>query len=214
MVKLNVQDEFITCFLDSGSSISLIKQSLAYRLIDKFKLTVHSSNKVLKNVSNDVIDINGQINLTFKTKFYSLEHCLLICPNFSCFKGGILLGRDFLNRCNANINFQKNQLQLFGSNYNFSKTKTSPPHITCISENKLNISNDPNITLARTKENINIQQSSALYFKLAVSKSFEGRTVLISASHLNPSLILPRCIAVVENNEIPITLFNLTDKRY
>jgi len=201
----------VSSFIDTGSAVTLIKESLANYFISKFNLRLHKSNKLLKSVNNDPVDITGQVSLTIKTKCKSFEHCFLVVKNVSCFKGGILLGRDFLKRCQSKINFEPNQehIKLFGCSYSFIKTNEFAPQITCVSQHALET--NPNVAIARTKENIIIPSSSGLFFKLSVSKVYENQLVVITQSHLNPSLILPRTLATVRNHEVPVTIFNLTD---
>lgn len=211
MIHLNVCDETVSCFVDTGSSVSIIKESLANEFTTKYKLKVHPSNKRLKSASNDSINVTGKISLTIKTKFNTIDHCFFICDNV-CFKGGILLGTDILNRGNAKINFSNGSkhIKFIGKKYRFVNCDVPAPRITCISEPLFE--SNPNVTIARTKEHIRVPSSSALYFKLAVNKSFEGQTVVISETHLNPNLILPRALAIVKNNEVPVTLFNLSNQ--
>ena len=183
---------------------------MANRLINKFNLTLHPSYKILKNVSNENVSTTGVINIQFKTKNRTFFHSLYVVEDNSCFKGGILLGLDFLTRCKAKINFSKNKyISLFGDKHKIQPSNSLCPQISCI--DKLDLSN-PNVTIAQTTETVTVPSSSAILIKIKVmDEKYNNQLIVASENKIHPYLMTPRTLAIVKDNLIPITLFNLTD---
>ena len=198
--------------MDTGSSISLIKDSLANKFKNKFNLTLHPSTKILKNVSNESVPTAGLLNVQFKTKNRTFMHCLFVVEDNSCFKGGILLGLDFLTRCKAKINFSNKDkyISIYGEKHKIQQSNNISPQITYI--DKIDLS-DPNISIAQTTENLTVPSSSAILINVKVkNETFNDKLIVASEHTINPHLICPRTLAIVKNNLIPVTLFNFTDK--
>jgi len=207
-----VYDRQVKCFIDTGSTISLIKESLAQTFINKYNLKVTSSNKVLKNVSNEIVKNLGKINVKFKTEYKRSYHCLYIVDDFSCFEGGILLGRDFLTRSKAIINYAGDKnICIYGSTYYLQQTYRNAPQITCL--NKYNDENDISACYGKTTKSLTIPKSNALFLNVKVTnENFNNKMIVASENNLSQGLLFPRVLAYVKDNLIPITLFNLTDK--
>ena len=83
--------------------MTLIKESLANRLIRLNKTKFDSVQKRLRSISGKDIAVSGKVCLNFKLGNRIVRHNALICSDRSAFPGGILLGRDWFSRINSSI---------------------------------------------------------------------------------------------------------------
>ena len=66
IIQLNVFGTKIHCLIDSGSSVTLIKDTVAQKLIENQNLSVKCSNKILKSISGKYVEISGCVCLDFQ----------------------------------------------------------------------------------------------------------------------------------------------------
>ena len=83
--------------------MTLIKESLANRLIRLNKTKFDSVQKRLQSTSGKEIVVSGKVCLNFKLGNRMVRHYALICSDRSAFPG-VLLGRDLFSRTNSSIN--------------------------------------------------------------------------------------------------------------
>ena len=92
-------------FLDSGSQVSLIKASVAQKLIDSCNLRLRPSSLNLSSVTGNRLNVLGSIDVPFYIGRKRTVHRLIVVEN-DCFVGGVLLGTDFFGRCSASFKFK------------------------------------------------------------------------------------------------------------
>ena len=209
--KLKIHDEIVDCFIDTGSSICLIKKSLAIHFINKFNLRVRSSNKILKNVSNEIVENNGTINLTVTIKSNKIiTHTFFIVEEHSHFSGGALIGTDFLSRNGAIINLGKNQhIKLMGIKHPIHSINKSSPQIYSINDDKIN--NDKCNGYAIKNECVPSYHAKLITIKIN-DNNLNNKTIVASSdpSHYQ-DLIIPRTLSIVKNNQISLVAINNTE---
>ena len=102
LVKLKCKDNKLFAFLDSGSEISLIKQSVSDVLCRKYKFKVIKPDLNAESINNNPISLTGIINIPFKFGRHTIYHKFYVAKDVG-FSGALLLRIDFLNKANANI---------------------------------------------------------------------------------------------------------------
>ena len=190
--------------------MTLIKESLANRLIRLNKTKFDSVQKRLRSISGKDIVVSGKVCLNFKLGNRIVRHNALICSDRSAFPGGILLGRDLFSRINSSIVTKCRGIQyveLEGKRYNYKKTGTVQS--VCLVKERPPA--DSYMALARTNETLLIEARSAVHTRLKVPKHLNQKTVVLSSVARTNDLMVPRIVAVVEDGSIPATLFNCLD---
>ena len=84
-------------FIDSGSSVTLIKPTVAEILVSAGNLKVKTCKNRLSSATNHDIETLGVIELKFLIGKRIYRHNVIICEGTS-FPGGILIGTDLLGR--------------------------------------------------------------------------------------------------------------------
>ena len=97
LIKLVVNGRALTCFLDTGSEVTLVKDSAA-KLLPGVRLL--GSARTLQGMSGPPSDVMGEVDITF-TIHHELELIHRTCVvSESHFPGDVLLGMDLLRRLN------------------------------------------------------------------------------------------------------------------
>ena len=199
--------------VDSGSSSTLIKNSLAISLANRNKLKIISCSNQLKSVSGSHLDVLGKISLNFNINGENIIHYAIVVGNNVSFPGGMLLGRDLLKRMDASINFgnfyYNNFVSLLGEKYYFHKTASSPS-VSAVEETEYY---QKNITLVRSKSNVVIPKNSGLHFAAKVPQAFNNKELILEGANNNhvKKLMFPRLLVVPKNGQVPVTIFNVSD---
>ena len=178
--------------------MTLIKESLANRLIRLNKTKFDSVQKRLRSISGKDIVVSGKVCLNFKLGNRIVRHNALICSDRSAFPGGILLGRDLFSRINSSIVAKCRGIQyveLGGKRYNYKKTGTAQS--VCLVKERPPA--DSYMALARTNETLLIEARSAVHTRLKVPKYLNEKTVVLSSVARTNDLMVPRIVAVVED---------------
>ncbi|KAG5894860.1 hypothetical protein JTB14_023709 [Gonioctena quinquepunctata] len=116
-----------TWLLDTGASVSLIKE----KLVEELNIPIHrGSTSIIANISGNVLSKEGSVKVTFQLPRESIEHGCIVCDDGLSFPSDELLGVDFLNKFRPTLDFQKNLLILHGYSMVMSKDHLIPSHRT------------------------------------------------------------------------------------
>ena len=146
LIKLKTQKRKLLSFIDSGSDVSLVKKNIAHKIMIEQKLTLRSSDIKVESVNSSPVTIDGYINIPFtfgKKKYY---HKFFVADGVE-FTGAILIGSDFLHKCDAKIQcgnvkkvtlygkvFKYTLLPHFSDYSSIKATKT----VNCVKSNRVN----------------------------------------------------------------------------
>lgn len=212
LVKLNVENTEVTCFVDSGSSVTIIKNSLAQHFI-KNGHHLRKCNKIIQSVNGTEISTEGIIDLSFTfSNNKQVTHSVIVCDN-ATFPGALLLGQDFLKRVDGTVSFCKNKigyLSIYGKRFPFFKSCTDST-FTSICAVKIDDLYERTFSVGRTPSNMCIGASTAQQYYLKVPRHLNGKTVIAVPCKSLANVIMPRTVAHVENGKIPITFINCGD---
>ncbi|KAH9631555.1 hypothetical protein HF086_004716 [Spodoptera exigua] len=110
LVESSVSEIPLSLLVDSGSSISLLKQSS----IEKQPKLINEKIQLKgKDLAEDCIKSQGHFKLQIKLPKSSVSHQFHVIERINLPYDGII-GSDFLNAHNCNINYTKNLLQIGG----------------------------------------------------------------------------------------------------
>lgn len=166
--------------VDSGASLSACK----YKHAQKFNIPIHTEDITIHGLGGKVQAI-GYVYLPMVLSNETIYHKFYVFDNLPIKVNGIL-GRDFLNKYKAKLNFEKSNLTLEISNNNL---------VT------LPIVDDCSV-------NINIPaRSESIHF---IETDFTEDCVIIS-NELKPGVFLASSIATPKNGRIPVRILNVTD---
>ena len=94
--------------IDTGASISLIKESVFRSLPAQFRILQRSSMRV-HSASGDTLRVLGTSHLPVKIGNQNLSHDFVIIEDLKC---PVIIGIDFLRKHNATLNLPKNVMTL------------------------------------------------------------------------------------------------------
>lgn len=103
-VCLNVYDESKTWLIDTGASLSVIRQEI----LDDRRIPFHNETIRISGIGGHVY-CDGFVYLKLTYDNYEFEHKFYVLKNFTCRTDGIL-GQDFLSKFNCILDFEQNIL--------------------------------------------------------------------------------------------------------
>lgn len=122
VINLIVGNTTSKCFVDTGSTTTIIKFHVAEALLSAGHFKLKTCLFELESVTNNNLDVHGSISLPFKIGSRSYMHDVVICNNVN-FPGSLLIGTDLLKRFkNVDFNFPNNCMPIQGYGYNFIDT--------------------------------------------------------------------------------------------
>ena len=121
LIKLRVLQMNMISFIDTGSEVSLIKDSVIEPLCRKNKIKIHDSDIIVSSVTNNNLDVTGYVLLPITTRSGGqFLHRFYIASN-AHYKDALLLGSDFCHASNMEISCGHNKkVKLYNEKYSYS----------------------------------------------------------------------------------------------
>ena len=169
--------------VDTGASLSIVKSEALPR-----NVSVRKDETLINGIGGQKRS-RGLVDLSLEYKSELFHHSFIIFESLPLKADGIL-GLDFLNKYQANVNLCTNVLQLYchGKEYYFNLVDE------CVRSNNL-------IIPAR---------SESIHF-IEVGKIVND-DIIVCGCELAKDLYLANTIATVKNNRIPIKILNVSEK--
>lgn len=168
--------------IDSGASLSAI----SYKHIRNLNIPFHNQIVTINGLGGKVQTM-GYVYIPLSLDGYVIHHKFFVFQSLPILSNGII-GRDFLNRFRALVDFNKNILSMnIGNNQNFI----------------LHITNNYNLNVFQIPP-----RSESVHF---IQTEFESDCVVCS-KELQDGLYLASSVASPVNGKIPIKIMNVTEK--
>ena len=106
-VSLKIDNLQANAIVDTGATISLIKESFAKELNRNFLEDFTN----IRDLNDNSIGVLGKLIVTVELGVTCVTNTkLIVVPDTSCFSAPLLIGTDFLNRINARVDLKLNAL--------------------------------------------------------------------------------------------------------
>lgn len=111
--NINIGDNIVHAFIDTGASISLISESLYNDLSDLKRRHLNTvASPSVYSVAGEPLDVLGSLNVSFSMSSMQLQHCFIVVRNI---KHALILGWDFLIANNVVLDLSNSNLQMNGN---------------------------------------------------------------------------------------------------
>ena len=208
VIKFNsgsVKNSEVQLLLDTGADVSLLKESLLINILNLDRNSVIE----LKGITEQPMLTLGTyvitINLENKT---SLTHPFHIIPENTPIKHHGLLGRDFLLKHKAKINYEDGTLQFENNNFKIfpSETVTIPARCEVLVSAKTNIADIEGLVAPK-------QISDSLFLASSLTKARNNKCLISILNISETSLTIPMPLVNVEPINInEFQIYNLSAK--
>ena len=118
VIELQVARIETRCFIDTGSTCTLIKYEFANTLLSAGEFKTRPCSLELSSITSSDINTHGIITLPFLFGKRNYLHQVIICSNAS-FPGAVLIGTDLLKRLNkVTFDFNAGVMTILDKGYN------------------------------------------------------------------------------------------------
>jgi len=201
LVRIHVNGMICTCFVDTGSEVTLIKESTLNKLNI---LSVTPVGRTFKGASGAIFSGLGEINVNFSIEdAVKCNHPVMVFKDIS-FPGDVLLGIDFIRLFNfqfvANLTPPRNYMSFNDVKVPFWFSDQSSLGLRVLNINKFSQS------VLCVSQSVICQPKSGCFVSTTVTNDFNNPVGLVQGR--TARVLVPRSIISINNNSASVWVIN------
>jgi len=214
LMMIQINGVLCTCFIDTGSEVTLIKESM------KEKLSLRSflpSSRTLRGASGHSFRTLQNVNLLFRlSEAITCNHTVDIVSQDVTFPGDVLLGMDFLRRFNFRLvayhSPMRNYVTLNGVRFKLSYSDCPSLAIKVLSMRRMPMSDasSDGTTPILCLETVVCPPKTGKFISGLVSN--EAGTMVAMVTGLTAQVLIPRSLVNVSGERVKIWVVNDRNK--
>ncbi len=203
---MDIGRESRLAFLDTGSIVTLIKETAAEELATTGRYRIKRCDVTLNTVTGEKLDTKGVVTLPFKIGARVFRHNVIVC-DAKGFPGDVLIGTDLLQRV-GKVEFEwvRQMVTIGGVGYAIEGGSAGDTTLSVtIDKTAVRSTNDRFVAL---KQRTMLSANAVTVVNVGVPYP-DGTTVLVEErSRTLGGVRVPNIVATVSKGEIPIEIIN------